>query len=404
MKLWDKGYRLNKEVERYTVQDDYVRDQALVRYDCLASIAHAGALRKAGVLTETERRKLVRELRRVAALDSEGKFHIKPEDEDGHTAVEKHLVAALGDLGKKIHTARSRNDQVVTAIRLYARDRLRCVEQMIEELATVLRQKARDHAAVPMPGYTHARKAMPSSFAAWLEAFAESMDDNKVLVRAALKLLDQNPLGTGAGYGIPVFRIDRRQTARELGFRRVQKSALYVQNSRGKLEAAAVSALTNVMLDINKISTDLILFSMDEFGFVRLPRDLCTGSSIMPQKLNPDILEMARAQYHQVIANEFLIKGVLANLMSGYNRDLQLTKKPLMESFRIVSESLPIVTKVIGLMEINAENCRKACTPEIYATEEAYNLVKGGMPFRDAYRKVAEKYAHPLPAKGPRKP
>jgi argininosuccinate lyase len=399
MKLWDKGYSLDKEVERYTVQDDYVRDRALVRYDCLASIAHAGALNKAGVLTETERRRLVRELRRIAALDSEGKFHIKPEDEDCHTAIEKHLVAVLGDLGKKIHTARSRNDQVVTAIRLYARDRLRSVERSIEGLASALRQKARERADVPMPGYTHARKAMPSSFKAWLEAFAESMDDDKVLVRAAFDLLDQNPLGTGAGYGIPVFRIDRRQTARELGFRRVQKSALYVQNSRGKLEAVAISALAAVMIDINKMCTDLILFSMDEFGFVRLPRNMCTGSSIMPQKLNPDVLEMARAQYHQVIANEFMIKGVIANLMSGYNRDLQLTKKPLMESFEIVSDSLPILTRVIELLEVNVEKCRQACTPEIYATEEAYNLVKAGMPFRDAYRRVAEKYSDPAPAK-----
>ncbi len=393
MKLWDKGYRLDREVERYTVQDDYVRDQSLVRYDCLASIAHAGALRKAGVLTEGERRKLVRELHRLAALDEKGKFHIRPEDEDCHTAIERHLVAVLGDLGKKIHTARSRNDQVATAIRLYARDQLRHVEHGIRELAAALRQKRRNLAAVPMPGYTHARKAMPSSFAAWLQAFAESMDDNKVLVRAAFHLMDQNPLGTGAGYGIPVFKIDRRQTARELGFRRVQKSALYVQNSRGKLEAVAISALASVMLDINKMATDLILFSMDEFGFVQLPRNMCTGSSIMPQKLNPDVLEMARAQYHQVIANEFMIKGIIANLMSGYNRDLQLTKKPLMESFRIVSDSLSIMTKVIESLEIDAERCRQACTPEIYATEEAYNLVKAGVPFRDAYRKVAEKYA-----------
>jgi argininosuccinate lyase len=392
MKLWDKGYRLDKDVERYTVRDDYLLDQALIRYDCDASIAHAGALRKAGILTETERRKVVQTLRLIRRLDREGKFRIVPEDEDGHTAIENFLVTHLGPLGKKVHTARSRNDQVATAIRLYARDRLRGVERAVDSLVRTLRRKAAMLSKAAMPGYTHARKAMPSSFAAWLEAFADSMLDNKISTHAALELLDQNPLGSGAGYGIPVFGIDRRQTARDLGFRKLQKSALYVQNSRGKFEAIVVSALSNTMCDVNKMCTDLILFSMDEFGFVKLPRRLCTGSSIMPQKLNPDVLEIARAQYHALIANEFLIKGTIGNLMSGYNRDLQLTKKPLMESFEIVESTLPIMSLVIDLLEVDQEKCRSACTPEIYATEEAYRLVKSGMPFRDAYRKIAEKF------------
>lgn len=392
MKLWDKGYRLDKEVERFTVQDDYLRDRALIRYDCQASIAHAGALRKAGVLSETERRRLVAELRHILALDKQGKFRIAPEDEDGHTAIEKRLVAALGALGRKIHTARSRNDQVATALRLYTRDRLRTIVRLTDVCARSLRRKARRQAGAAMPGYTHARRAMPFSFAGWLEAFAESMVDNKIMLRASLRLLDQNPLGTGAGYGIPVFDLDRRQTARELGFGRLQKSALYVQNSRGKLEGIVVSALSNIMCDINKMSTDLILFSMDEFGFIRLPRTLCTGSSIMPQKKNPDVLEVARAQYHTVLANEFLIKGIIGNLMSGYNRDLQLTKKPLMESCEIVQSTLRIMTRVVERLEIDEKKCREACTAEIYATEEAYKLVKAGMPFRDAYRKVAERF------------
>jgi argininosuccinate lyase len=392
MKLWQKGYRLNKAVESYTVGDDYQLDQALVKYDCIASIAHAGALRKAVVLTEAERRKLVRELRRIIELDEEGKFRIAPGDEDGLTAIERFLVSSLGDLGKKIHTARSRNDQVVAAIRLYAREKLLGVQRLIDSCRRALRLKAGRMKGVRMPGYTHARKAMPTSFAAWLEAFAESMHDNKIAIRAALELLDRNPLGTGAGYGIPVFSIDRMQTARDLGFSRLQKSALYVQNSRGKFEAIVVSALSSVMFDINKICTDLILFSMDEFGFVRLPGEMCTGSSIMPQKMNPDVLEIARAQYHKVVANEFLIKGIIGNLMSGYNRDLQITKKPLMESFEIVESTLPIMTSVIEQLEIDEDKCRQACTPEIYATEEAYKLVKAGMPFRDAYRTVAEHF------------
>jgi argininosuccinate lyase len=393
MKLWEKGYRLDKDVERFTVGDDYRLDRALVPYDCMASAAHAEALRDAGVLTESERRKLASTLRRIVRLDREGKFEIAPEDEDCHTAIEKYLVAELGDLGKKVHTARSRNDQVVTALRLYARENLQRVEREIDSFVAVLRARAKGLSRVKMPGYTHARKAMPSSFASWLTAFAESMRDNKIATRAAYQLLDQNPLGTGAGYGIPVFRLDRARTARRMEFRRVQQSALYTQNSRGKFEAIVVSALANIMADVNKMCTDLILFSMDEFGFVRLPRNLCTGSSIMPQKLNPDILEVARAHYHTVVANEFLIRATIGNLMSGYNRDLQLTKKPLMESFAITEDVLPILRRVIETIEIDEDKCRLACTPEIYATEEAYKLVQAGMPFRDAYRKIAEKFA-----------
>jgi argininosuccinate lyase len=393
MKLWEKGYRLDGDVERFTVGEDFLLDRALMPYDCMASAAHVEALREAGVLTESERRKLARALRRIAELDREGKFSIAPEDEDCHTAIEKHLVAELGDLGKKIHTARSRNDQVVTALRLYARENLRRVEREIDSLVVVLRSRARDLARVKMPGYTHARKAMPSSFASWLTAFAESMRDNKISTRAARQLLDQNPLGTGAGYGIPVFQLDRARTARRLDFRRVQQSALYTQNSRGKFEAVVVSALANIMADVNKMCTDLILFSMDEFGFVRLPRELCTGSSIMPQKMNPDILEVARAHYHTVVDNEFLIRATIGNLMSGYNRDLQLTKKPLMESFSIAEDVLQIMRRVIEMIEVDEEKCLTACTPEIYATEEAYKLVQAGMPFRDAYRKIAKRFA-----------
>ncbi len=393
MKLWDKGYRLDEQVERYTVGDDYLLDRALIRHDCIASIAHAGALRKAGVIKESERRRLVRELRRIIAMDKQGRFSIQPEDEDVHTAIERQLVASLGNLGKKIHTARSRNDQVAVALRLYCRERLTAVQRSVDAFCRTARRKAKKLPAVDMPGYTHARKAMPSTFAAWVEAAAEGMADNAIGIRAALDLLDRNPLGTGAGYGIPVFEIDRMQTARELGFTRLQKSPLYVQNSRGKFEAVVVSALSNVMFDINKMSTDLILFSMDEFGFVKLPEGMCTGSSIMPQKMNPDVLEIARARYHSVIANEFLIKSAIGNLMSGYNRDLQLTKRPLMESFEIVESSLEIMRHVMEHLVVDEARCRQACTPEIHATEEAYRLVKLGMPFRDAYRKVAAKLA-----------
>ncbi len=393
MKLWEKGVRLDEEAERYTAGEDYILDQALVRFDCAASIAHAGALRKCGVLSEGERRRLVRELRRIQELDSCGKFRITLKDEDVHTAIERRLVARLGALGKKIHTARSRNDQVAAAIRLFTLDRLDGILRQVDSFKRLLLRRASSHRREKMPGYTHARKAMPTTFGAWFQAFAESMSDNLTMLASVRSLISQNPLGTGAGYGISVFAIDRRHTARELGFDRVQESPLYVQNSRGKFEAAVVSALSAVMLDVNKMCTDLILFSMDEFRFVKLPREFCTGSSIMPQKWNPDVLEIARAQYHIVVANEFMIKGIIGNLMSGYNRDLQQTKKPLLQSLDITERTLSVITRLLEQIKVDEESCRQACTPEIYATEEAYRLVKSGVPFRDAYRKVAKQYA-----------
>jgi argininosuccinate lyase len=241
-----------------------------------------------------------------------------------------------------------------------------------------------------MPGYTHTRKAMPSSLALWLGAFQESMEDNKKMLAAVRSLINQNPLGSGAGFGIPVLEIDRELTAKELGFDKVQENPLYVQNSRGKFEAGVVFALVNVMADLNKMAADLILFTMDEFGFFSLPKEICTGSSIMPHKLNPDVLEIMRAGYHDVLANEQGIRGIVSNLISGYHRDFQRTKKPLMESFDITERSLKIMVHVMGKLKVERSACEKACTEELLATREVYELVKKGIPFRDAYKQVAE--------------
>ena len=389
MKLWNKGYDLDEEIERYTVGDDRDLDRVLLPYDCVASMVHAHVLERAGVLRPEETTRLVAALEDLKAAADKGELLIQPGEEDCHTALENRLVAELGDLGKKIHTARSRNDQVAVALRLYVKDRLAAVAGLIDGLVVAMEGKVEQEGDVPLPGYSHMRKAMASSVSMWLGAFIESMDDNKRMLEAALALIDQNPLGSGAGYGIPVFDIDRQLSAKELGFARVQENPLYVQNSRGKFEAIVVGALVNVMTDLNKLASDLMLFTMDEFGFFSLPREICTGSSIMPQKLNPDVLEILRARYHEVSANELRIRSTTADLISGYHRDLQLTKKPLMESFGIAESSLGVITHVIENLGVNRAACEQACTDEIYATERVNVLVKQGIPFRDAYRQVA---------------
>lgn len=389
MKLWNKGYDLDEEIERYTVGDDRELDRVLLPYDCVASMAHARVLERAGVLRPEETTRLVAALEDLKAEADKGELLIQPGEEDCHTALENRLVAELGDLGKKIHTARSRNDQVAVALRLYVKDRLAAVAGLIDGLVAAMEGKVEQEGDVPLPGYSHMRKAMASSVSMWLGAFVESMDDNKRMLEAALALIDQNPLGSGAGYGIPVFDIDRELSAKELGFARVQENPLYVQNSRGKFEAIVVGALVNVMADLNKLASDLMLFTMDEFGFVSLPREICTGSSIMPQKLNPDVLEILRARYHEVLANEMQLRGTTADLISGYHRDLQLTKKPLMKSFGIAESSLRVIAFVIENLGVNRAACERACTDEIRATERVNELVKQGMPFRDAYRQVA---------------
>jgi len=389
MKLWDKGYNLNREIEKYTVGNDYLLDKNLVEYDAYGSIAHAFMLQKIGVLNKNEFLKLKNALVEILKLNQKNKFEIKQEDEDVNTAIENYLTKKLGDLGKKIHTARSRNDQILVDIRLYSKEKLLEVQKSALELATLLVNAAEKHKNVPMPGYTHSRKAMPSSVGLYFSSFAESLLDDLELLDEAYELNDQCPLGSGASYGLPI-NIDRQLTSDLLGFSRVQNNSLYAQNSRGKIESIVIFALSTIMNDLSKLSNDLILFSMDEFGFFELPDELCTGSSIMPQKKNPDVFELAKAKSVKVDANLFLVKGILSKLQSGYNRDLQLTKEALMDSFEITLATLNIFKIVVEKIRVNEKKCIDACTPELFATEHAYNLAKKGIPFRDAYKEVAK--------------
>jgi argininosuccinate lyase len=381
-KLWQKGYVLDKDIETYTVGEDYLLDQVLLPYDIKASIAHAKMLGKCGYLSSGEAKAIVKELEAIAKTG----FEIKKEDEDCHTAIENRLVERLGKTGEKVHTARSRNDQVMVAMRLYLKDSLKQTGMEVKELVKALRKKAK--ADSPMPGYTHTRKAMPSSSGMLFAAYADMLEEELTLLAAVGKMIDQNPLGSAAGYGVPL-KIDRAMTTRLLGFAKTQDNSIYCANSRGKTEMLVVGALARVMLDLNRMASEFILFSCPEFGFFELPREYCTGSSIMPQKVNPDPLELVRANYHVVVGHSAAIAGICSNLISGYHRDYQLTKGPAIRSVMITLGSLKVMAKIVNGLKMDRGKMMKAMTPELYATARAYKLVEKGVPFREAYRKVA---------------
>jgi len=391
MKLWAKNHSLNKQVEKFTVGKDYLIDQKLIKYDCKASIAHAKMLKKIGVISSEECDKLVEALNEIIKLDNKGAFPIKVEEEDCHTAIENFLVKKLGTVGKKIHTARSRNDQVITALRLFYKDEIKIVIKLVDNLVKSLVSFKEKYGSIELPGYTHMRKAMPSSVGLWVDSYIESMDDNKILISNLYEFIDRSPLGTGAGYGLPI-EVDRIHLAKLLGFSKIQSNPLYVQNSRGKFESSILHTLSLIMLDLNKMSSDILLFSMSEFGYFELSANLCTGSSIMPHKRNPDVLEIIRASYHQLIAYEFEVKNIISNLISGYNRDLQLTKEPVINGFELIKNNLTAMELVLENIKVNSGKCKKAMTEDLFATEKAYELVKKGVPFRESYQEISKGY------------
>jgi len=388
MTLWKRDGAVEKNVERYTVGDDYILDKKLLVWDGVASRAHARGLRRIGILTQDELDALEAALSQAIALAAQDKFEITVSQEDGHTALEEFLVAKCGAAGKKIHTGRSRNDQVLTALKLFIKAELVKTQELLHAVGDRLIQFAGTN-PVAMPGYTHMQRAMPSSASFWAEAFAESMLDNISLLHSTYVQLDSSPLGSAAGYGVSL-PLDRAFTAQELKFERVQVNALYVQNSRGKNEALVLSALGQVMLDLNKLASDLLLFSTAEFGFFILPEEFCTGSSIMPQKRNPDVLELMRAKAKQVQALHFQVVSTVSDLPSGYNRDFQLTKRPLMEGFEIVQSSLQIIAELIPGITVNRERCEAALDPSIYQADIALQAAARGVPFRDAYHEVKQ--------------
>jgi argininosuccinate lyase len=392
MKLWQKGYSLNEAVENYTVGNDYIIDEKLVYFDCKASIAHATMLFKQGIINEDEKNDLIDSLNEIITLNAKNEFKIEKEQEDCHTAIEVYLTQKLGEAGKKIHTGRSRNDQVITAFRLYEKQALINIKELLNDFINECKIVCENNKDINIPGYTHMQRAMPSSIKMWLESFINSANDNLLALNTVFELIDQNPLGSAAGFGVPVFNIDKQLTAKLMGFEKVMENPMHVQLSRGKLEAQVINVCSMIMHDLNRLATDIIMFSMKEFQFLKLPVELCTGSSIMPQKKNPDVLELMRAKFHVVIGEEFKLKSMTSNLISGYNRDMQLTKEPVFNCVDITMSSLQIIITVLNKICVNSSNCENAMSEELYATEEAYRLVKNGMSFREAYKKVGEKY------------
>ena len=386
-KLWEKTYSLNALMEAFTVGDDPILDARLVNADCVASMAHAAMLSSIGILSKSDGEALHRALADTIALNDRGEFTIRRGDEDVHTAIENHLVNVIGDPGKRVHTGRSRNDQVLAALRLWSRGFLFLFQKACLGLASRLLDFAEANQLVPMPGRTHMQTAMPSSVGLWAAAFAEELLDDAALARSAFAILDCCPLGSAASYGVPL-PLDREMVADILGFSRVQNNVLYANNSRGKFESIALEAVEQAALTLSKLAQDLILFSLPEFGYFTLPQELCTGSSIMPQKRNPDGLELVRAKSATISADVISIKSAIRSLPTGYNRDFQETKGPFFRGCEAGLACVRIMDLTIEKLVVNTERLRSAFTPDIFATDRALELVTGGMPFRDAYREV----------------
>jgi argininosuccinate lyase len=400
MRLWKKNGELDPRVERFTIGNDGALDRRLVAYDCRASRAHAEMLTAIGVLDPGELEALRGGLLEIERLDAEGRFPLDEQDEDCHSAIEGYLTEKIGDAGKRIHTARSRNDQVLTALRLYEKDALAAVGRDVAGLGASIAAAVARFGAIEMPGYTHTRKAMPTTVATWLGCFAAALEDDAREIEHVLARIDRSPLGTAAGFGVPLLPVDREMTARALGFAGIIENPIFAQHGRGKLEAAVLSSCTQILYDLNRLASDLLMFSIPELGYVVIPERLCTGSSIMPQKRNPDVLELVRAKYHVVLAEELKIKSVASNLPSGYNRDLQLTKEPLFLGIDTTSACLAAMRIVLEEMEIDAEACRAGLTEELFATVRAYELVAQGVPFREAYRIVGRTTAYRSTVRG----
>ena len=391
MAIWSKrGQHVDDWVIRFTVGEDYLWDRHLLPYDARGTRAHAAGLAEIGVLSPEEHTAIDAALDTLDAEIAADRISIRPEDEDAHTVIEAFLTDRLGDTGKRIHTGRSRNDQVLTALRLFLRDGLQDAARGTAALARALCALAETHADALMPGYTHLQRAMPSSVALWALGYAELLAGDIDGLRAAHAALGASPLGSAAGYGVPHLDLPREANAARLGFDGVQIHATTAQLSRGKLEAVAAHAFVQVGATVNRLASDLVLFASAEFGFVRLPERFTTGSSIMPQKRNPDVLELARAHYHRLVAELHLLLTLPANLPSGYHRDLQLTKEAAMRAALLTADVLAAMNALVPELTFDRARMRAALSPDLFATARALELVRAGVPFRDAYRTAAD--------------
>lgn len=388
-KLWEKSKETpNPSVEKYTAGTDHVFDMQIMPFDIKASRAHAKGLKRIGILTDDEVKKILLALADLEKEFTGGKVQITPADEDCHTVIENYLVEKLGDAGKKIHTGRSRNDQILTATRLYIRSKAEEIRKECLKLASIFLDVAEKHRDIPMPGYSHMQQAMLSSVGHYMSAFAEALLDDADYFTLVLGHINKSPLGSAAGFGVSI-PLDRKFTAKELGFPTIQVNSLYCQNSRGKFESVFMEALAQVMLTLGRFANDMLLFTSQEFGFFAVNDSLVTGSSIMPQKRNLDVMEVLRGNASVVIANQLMVKDISKNLTSGYHRDLQLLKKPLVESVCLTLSSVDITGLFLSGITPNKEQMREKITPGIFAADIANKIVQEkGVPFRDAYQQA----------------
>lgn len=387
-RLWQKDYGLDGLMQRFTVRNDYVLDQQLVMSDVFGSTAHAMGLGRIGMLSSEEVSTLRQGLCEIAALSEEGRFQIREEDEDCHTAIEGYLTAKYGDIGKKIHTGRSRNDQVQTALRIWMREAALVLADEAGRWAQGLLDAARRHESVPMPGRTHTQLAMPSSLGLWFSSYAEEvMDSMDQLLFLAGGVLDRCPLGSAASYGVPI-PLDREYTASLLGFKGPQHNVLYANNSRGRFESMLLDVAGYLCATAAKMAQDLILFTLPELGYFSLPVELTTGSSIMPQKKNPDGLELVRSRAARVASSSMLVKDITRCLVSGYNRDFQDTKEPLLDGMRTAYDVIAVMARTLSGLVVHEDRLRQGMRKEIYATDKVFDSVAHGGNFRDSYKAV----------------
>ena len=387
MKLWDKGYSTDKFVEEFTVGRDRELDLYLAEADVLGNMAHMKMLNSIGLLSDEDRVALEQGLKKIYKQVQAGEFTIEDGVEDVHSQVEFMLTEMCGDAGKRIHTGRSRNDQVMVDIKLFSRSAIIALQKSVEELFSTLMQKAEEYKDILMPGYTHQQVAMPSSFGMWLSAYAEALADDMLMLNAAYKLVNTNPLGSGAGYGSSV-PLNRTMTTKLLGFEDLAYNSMYAQMQRGKTERVVLTAIAAIAATVGRLAQDVCLYSCANFGFVKLPDAFTTGSSIMPHKKNPDIFELTRAKCNRMQALPMEVTLIATNLPSGYFRDMQLTKEIYVPAFKEITDVVRMAKAGIEQMWINRDILSNDIYKYLFTVEDVNDAVAKGVPFRDAYREV----------------
>ncbi len=386
-KLWEKNFEVNKEIERFTVGHDREMDLYLAKYDVLGSMAHITMLESIGLIEKTELQQLLAELRNIIQTCERGEFVIEEGVEDVHSQVELMLTRKLGDMGKKIHSGRSRNDQVLVDLKLFTRHELQQVTELVKALFDELIEKSNYYRDILMPGYTHLQIAMPSSFGLWFGAYAESLTDDLLFLQAAYRMTNRNPLGSAAGYGSS-FPLNRQMTTDLLGFDSMDYNVVYAQMGRGKMERNVAFALATVAGTLAKMAFDACLFNSQNFSFIKLPKECTTGSSIMPHKKNPDVFELIRAKSNKIQSLPQQVMLIMNNLPCGYFRDLQIIKEVFLPAFDELKDCLQMTAYIINRMEVNEHILDNPMYDPMFSVEEVNRLAASGIPFRDAYRQV----------------